>query len=401
MSYFNKYIFLLFFALLISFILFFNLTIKKNNTEKYAEIQNYSNNTETKQRKSVAAPGRQVYSVFQSHSSPVFTKVIIDPEDARLGQKQTMTAYIKDDKAPILEVIAEIKTDNKIIQVPLQRISGTDQDGVWEGSWVVEDTHDTTYTTIFKALNKENESSEIKLSWTDPGCSTDANHGTNLVISSSCTISGVDGADGGLFNITTGGTVTISSGATLVAARLAIKGGVLIKNVNSIISVSSNNIICMTDSDADGYSPTTTQYWETGSCSAGKRRRYLLTSITNTDCYDYNANARPGQTTCYSSHRGDGSFDYNCDGSQSSCGACATSYTSTPGLAPRSCVNNYCYTPNPVPWFTGYTCSNPTTTCGASGYSCSGSQAAGCNYYPCSLYDYYATSVNSCVVSCI
>jgi len=37
-----------------------------------------------------------------------------------------------------------------------------------------------------------------------------------------------------------------------------------------------------------------------------------------TDCYDYNASAYPGQNTWYySSDRGDGSFDYNCDGIES------------------------------------------------------------------------------------
>lgn len=32
------------------------------------------------------------------------------------------------------------------------------------------------------------------------------------------------------------------------------------------------------------------------------------------DCYDGNAEARPGQTARFSVHRGDGSFDYDCDG---------------------------------------------------------------------------------------
>ena len=34
----------------------------------------------------------------------------------------------------------------------------------------------------------------------------------------------------------------------------------------------------------------------------------------NTDCYDSNANANPKQTSYFSVHRGDNSFDYNCDG---------------------------------------------------------------------------------------
>jgi len=34
------------------------------------------------------------------------------------------------------------------------------------------------------------------------------------------------------------------------------------------------------------------------------------------DCYDGNASARPGQSNWYTSNRGDGSHDYNCDGQQ-------------------------------------------------------------------------------------
>ncbi len=34
------------------------------------------------------------------------------------------------------------------------------------------------------------------------------------------------------------------------------------------------------------------------------------------DCYDKNRRARPGQRDYYAVHRGDGSFDYDCDGNQ-------------------------------------------------------------------------------------
>jgi hypothetical protein len=37
------------------------------------------------------------------------------------------------------------------------------------------------------------------------------------------------------------------------------------------------------------------------------------TTTNSGDCYDQNANARPGQTQYFGSHRGDGSFDFNCD----------------------------------------------------------------------------------------
>lgn len=70
---------------------------------------------------------------------------------------------------------------------------------------------------------------------------------------------------------------------------------------------------CMSwpDADADGY----------GNLSSGVYN--CVTPVgnitTNGDCYDSNANAKPGQASCFTTSRGDGSFDYNCDGSQSLC----------------------------------------------------------------------------------
>lgn len=240
----------------------------------------------TSMRRSVAAPGRQSYSISQAHRSPNFTQAIIDPEDVRLGQKQTMTVYINDEKAPITEVVAEIQTDKEIIKYPLQRVSGTDQDGVWESSWIVKDTHDTTYVTTFKAVNNIGETGEARLSWTDPGCSTNANHGTSVTISANCTISGVDGADGGIFTVS-GGTVTIAAGGTLSAASFSLSGGALVKNNDTgVVSIVAGSVICMTDADADGYSSATTQYADGAACAGGRRRRYLMTAVATLDCND-------------------------------------------------------------------------------------------------------------------
>jgi hypothetical protein len=48
----------------------------------------------------------------------------------------------------------------------------------------------------------------------------------------------------------------------------------------------------------------------------------------NTDCYDSNANAKPGQTSYFATSRGDGSFDYDCSGSDVP--EFSTIYTSIP-----------------------------------------------------------------------
>ena len=60
------------------------------------------------------------------------------------------------------------------------------------------------------------------------------------------------------------------------------------------------------DSDSDGYG------FGNKVC-VGNQTGY---ADNNTDCYDSNANAKPGQTSYFTTNRGDKSFDYNCnDGS--------------------------------------------------------------------------------------
>lgn len=62
------------------------------------------------------------------------------------------------------------------------------------------------------------------------------------------------------------------------------------------------------DGDSDGYgdaaSTTTTCVMPSG---------YVANS---SDCYDSNADANPGQSAYFPSNRGDGSYDYNCDGTE-------------------------------------------------------------------------------------
>jgi prepilin-type N-terminal cleavage/methylation domain-containing protein len=60
-----------------------------------------------------------------------------------------------------------------------------------------------------------------------------------------------------------------------------------------------------------GANQTNTAGVQTGS---GKVVITAPSYTTSTDCYDSNANAYPGQTAWFSVDRGDGSYDYNCDG---------------------------------------------------------------------------------------
>jgi len=65
------------------------------------------------------------------------------------------------------------------------------------------------------------------------------------------------------------------------------------------------------DADGDSYSLGTT----TAVCMGGwygVPAGYFEAATNPVDCYDSNANAKPGQCTYYSVHRGDGSFNYDC-----------------------------------------------------------------------------------------
>ncbi len=64
------------------------------------------------------------------------------------------------------------------------------------------------------------------------------------------------------------------------------------------------------DGDGDTYGiPGSTECW----CEDGDPP---YTGFTNTDCYDMNRHAYPGQTAYSTSDRGDGSFDFDCNGSE-------------------------------------------------------------------------------------
>jgi len=83
-----------------------------------------------------------------------------------------------------------------------------------------------------------------------------------------------------------------------ICASLLLPNGAACSSGNEC---TSGNCYSNTDADADGYPAPTGKI-----CQA--------TAGNADDCYDNNANAHPEQTTYYISNRGDGSWDYNCDG---------------------------------------------------------------------------------------
>ncbi len=77
--------------------------------------------------------------------------------------------------------------------------------------------------------------------------------------------------------------------------------------VNQLNAIGCTDFYLDEDSDTWGVSGPTECWCDDGS--------YPYTGLNTRDCYDYNANAYPGQTSYYAADRGDGSFDYDCNGS--------------------------------------------------------------------------------------
>lgn len=139
----------------------------------------------------------------------------------------------------------------------------------------------------------------------------------NFTISTDCAFSGtVNGVDSGADNTNTAqltvssGLLTINANQTILVGTLILSGGSIAMPVDNTGALKTRAAVYMIDSDSDGYPENTTQYYTQ---PPGGRRRNLLTSVSSTDCYEGNPNVFPGQTQYFTVHRGDSSFDYNCD----------------------------------------------------------------------------------------
>jgi hypothetical protein len=153
---------------------------------------------------------------------------------------------------------------------------------------------------------------------TTTGTSLRLNPGT--VGTTSCAFAAqVDGVDNGTLEIGPNFTLTIGSG---VSNQTIVFGTVKLNKPATIIlnkgSALKKGYLFFKDEDGDGYADMTIKYYNnTSSYSNCNGKPCIRVSLapTSPDCYDQNAEARPGQTEYFTVHRGDNSFDYNCNGS--------------------------------------------------------------------------------------
>lgn len=103
--------------------------------------------------------GSVTYNVSQgAHSGPNIVQMIIDPQEPASGVAQNVSVKVRSSK-PVTSVAIILKSDNTEKTYPLSLTGGTVQDGIWTGSWVIEDTVLYNYVETIKATDSGGTSS--------------------------------------------------------------------------------------------------------------------------------------------------------------------------------------------------------------------------------------------------
>ena len=309
-----------------------------------------------------------------SGQRPSFTQAVIDPRDVQVGEVQRLLVRVRDPEG-VKEVVATTELDTTTLTLPLARIWGDENDGIWYGSWTVEDTHDAHYITNIAATNARRQTNTLELVWKDPHACDGALTG-DWTVSASCSTSGVAGADAGNITVNSAVTLTVTAATTVawnsgysitVSGNLAIGGQ--IKQTN----------IWIKDADADLYAPNATDQLAQDTQPASYSRRSGASGVN--DCYDANAHVRPNHDTVFGDWHTTGgggtpAFDYNCDSAETKF------YTGTGPSCGQSCCDtdsagnciSYSYTANQPDNGSTIACGNAVTT-----YASAGCGSGGCS----------------------
>jgi len=298
--------------------------------------------------------GEYTFSVSSAHASPVeFLEGKIDPPDVHVGDLQKFRVVVQSSVGEIDRVEAHIQTDNGTTTIPLQRTevlevsvesrrgfshNGADKilivEGkkaersvvfaqenprreVWEGEWIVRDTHDTLYTTEFIAYDTEGNSDSIEIAWSDlcgiplsGDWSMSADNGGQ-----SCSVGEgiVDGVDSGNATVDAG-TLTVNGEFVWNSGKsisLSGEGKIVIGSGGAL----KEGKLFLVDADSDGAPDSSTQYYATTTAPVENSvERSTLVSATP-DCNPSNASLYQNLTG-YQDSDGDG---YTTGGAQQVC----------------------------------------------------------------------------------
>jgi hypothetical protein len=248
---------------------------------------------------------------------PEFRRAIVDPLDVLPGHNQTFTVHVYSPYG-VVNVTSLTELDNSTLYLDFEKtdefVIDNETIEIWSASWIVNDTHAIEYKTNVTAIDSQGNSNSITLTWTD-SCQSDimdaGGHGADRTISTDCATiaSATGGLDGGSLTIQSGRTMTISPGSTW-----AFNDGKSI-TPNGNVGVDGQirkGYLFYTDIDGDNYSDDTELLFSTNPSPSQAVR--AKDALGTNDCCDVDADARPGQTTYYTTANDCANFDYNCNG---------------------------------------------------------------------------------------
>ncbi len=387
--------------------------------------------------------GKEDYRIESTSNSVVkLDNVVINPVDVHVGDNQTLSVDVYSPNN-ITSVTAKTQLDSGTLILNLSQ-TGEDSFGKTYGTtWIVNDTHATTYRTTFTAIDSKGNEGSVELTWTDPCLGI--TQGANSILQTNCIISSpVYGLDGGNLsfnnkpNLTLDGTFVWNQGYSISLTGIgsiafgsggSLQKGYLYeydpsgagygngtftwgasatapsKEIRAKDSLGTDcnpgskyvyrNVSTGIDNDHDGYTVSAASTHCVGNSTTISGRTYYMDNSGNYsfiasgsmlgtgDCYDYNANVHPGQTAWFTTPYiglSGSSYDYNCDGTATE------EYTTTGAsctichVGPSSCLQ----TLGTLGW-TGTT----VPACGSTGTyvsqigSCPTSTSGGCPVNSC------------------
>ena len=109
-----------------------------------------------------AMRGEQIYSVSGSAGNPRITKVTINPLDVNKFATQTVTVLARDTAGHnITSVQGQAFTDNTSFTFEMELISGTEDNGTWQGQWYNEDEYCGNYRLAVRASSASGSSQAV------------------------------------------------------------------------------------------------------------------------------------------------------------------------------------------------------------------------------------------------
>jgi len=268
--------------------------------------------------------GPETYRISQrSTALPRIVQATINPPDVHVGNKQTLTVVVQDDTS-VAFVEAQIETDhgtktlllglvgpvadaelaperwiidssNRLVLNDDQRTFAASLGRIahasdapnlkYEGTWTVEDTHNTKYHAKFIVTDAAGRENSITLAWSD-ACGIPTSGNWSLSSNGSCTISSTDGVDAGNATIDSY-TLTLNSGAVF-----AFNPGYSINVTSGAIAIGSGaqlqkTYLWVADFDGDLYPNA---YQQAQDSQPGSQWRHRYAGSFPDDCNDNNAN---------------------------------------------------------------------------------------------------------------